>query len=186
MVTKTGPTEFAINRIYKVVVRSVAEQGASVFFEDFPLVRGFIHVSQLSYDRVDDARHVIKPGETVYAKILPDRRMNSNMGYPDQNMDVRDNDTSLYKKDFSFRLTLRDLEKPEQGPVIDEPHLEVREEDDIVEFLEHKEKPKEKQEFLRNVIHPLFKNINAIAAEEELAELPVGSALVCFFFFFSL
>lgn len=49
-------------------VKSITKFGA--FVEIIPMVEGLVHISNLSYDKVDSVESVVKVGETVKAKII--------------------------------------------------------------------------------------------------------------------
>src|SRR5690606_22803527 len=62
------PTEYPEGTVLEVRVVSVAEFG--VFVELERGVEGLVPLSELSYDRIDDPRQVVKEGQIVKAEII--------------------------------------------------------------------------------------------------------------------
>jgi len=60
--------EAEIGRIYEGVVKRIAEFGA--FVEILPNTDGLVHVSQLSFDRVEDVRDIVNEGDIVKVKVI--------------------------------------------------------------------------------------------------------------------
>ena len=60
--------EFEIGEVYTGKVTRIMEFGA--FVEMLPGREGLVHISQLSWDRVNDVRDVVKVGDTVTVKVV--------------------------------------------------------------------------------------------------------------------
>ncbi|MBN2804323.1 MAG: 30S ribosomal protein S1 [Deltaproteobacteria bacterium] len=62
------PMEYPLGQVREVKVIKITDFGAFVELE--PGIEGLIHVSELSSDRVDDPKAIIKEGETIKAEII--------------------------------------------------------------------------------------------------------------------
>ncbi len=60
--------EAEIGKVYEGVVKRIAEFGA--FVEILPNTDGLVHVSQLSFDRVEDVRDIVNEGDVVKVKVI--------------------------------------------------------------------------------------------------------------------
>ncbi len=60
--------QFAANDEIDVVITNTLDFGA--FAQIIPGVEGLIHISEISYDRVESVNSVLKPGQTVRVKII--------------------------------------------------------------------------------------------------------------------
>ncbi|MDR2538607.1 MAG: 30S ribosomal protein S1 [Bifidobacteriaceae bacterium] len=103
--TQANPwQEFArshvIGQIVEGTVRKIVAFGAFVDLNND--IEGLIHISELSYRRVQSTSHVLKPGDRVFAKItdidLDERRISLSLRQANESIDISSEefDPSLY------------------------------------------------------------------------------------------
>ena len=102
--------------IVKGVVKEVDAKGAVITLEEG--IEGYLRASELSRDRVEDARSVLKEGEEIEAKFLGVDRKNRTISLSIKAKDVEEETTAIkgYASAASAgKATLGDLLKEQMG-----------------------------------------------------------------------
>jgi len=101
--------------VVKGVVGEVDAKGAVVQLADG--VEGYLRASELSRDRVEDARAVLKPGDAVDAKFIGVDRKNRTISLSVKAKDADEEQAAIagYSRDSQRGMTLGDLLKEQMG-----------------------------------------------------------------------
>ena len=101
--------------VVKGTVSEVDAKGATIQLGDG--VEGFLRASELSRDRVEDARSVLKAGEEIEAKFIGVDRKNRTISLSVKAKDVDDEQAAIagYSRDSQRGTTLGDLIKEQMG-----------------------------------------------------------------------
>jgi small subunit ribosomal protein S1 len=99
----------------KGTVSEVDAKGATIQLGDG--VEGYLRASELSRDRVEDARSVLKAGEEIEAKFIGVDRKNRTISLSVKAKDVDDEQAAIagYSRDSQRGTTLGDLLKEQMG-----------------------------------------------------------------------
>jgi small subunit ribosomal protein S1 len=97
--------------IVKGVVKEVDAKGAVIELADS--VEGYLRASELSRDRVEDARSLLNPGDEIEAKFLGVDRKNRNINLSIKAKDSDDESAAMkdYQSSAPAATTLGDLLK---------------------------------------------------------------------------
>ncbi len=101
--------------VVKGTVSEVDAKGATIQLGDG--VEGYLRASELSRDRVEDARSVLKAGEEIEAKFIGVDRKNRTISLSVKAKDVDDEQAAIagYSRDSQRGTTLGDLIKEQMG-----------------------------------------------------------------------
>jgi small subunit ribosomal protein S1 len=101
--------------VVKGTVSEVDAKGATIQLGDG--VEGYLRASELSRDRVEDARSVLKAGEEIEAKFIGVDRKNRTISLSVKAKDVDDEQAAIagYSRDSQRGTTLGDLLKEQMG-----------------------------------------------------------------------
>jgi ribosomal protein S1 len=128
-------------------VRKVLDYGAFVEIETG--IDGFIHVSEMSEERIDDPRKILKPGQTLRAEIIAvdpeDRKIALSLKAAQRSEELAD--LQGFKGVSGVQATLGDVLKDKLGDMVDSegdaekaPQTEAAEETEKAETGEETEK----------------------------------------------
>ena len=100
---------YRIGDSVEVEVTEVVDQGAVVAVS--PQVRGFIHVSQITNDFIENPHSLLKPGQKITAKIVKIDEDEGRLGLSvkEYNKDIRKQTVAKYAKSAEQKVTLGDV-----------------------------------------------------------------------------
>jgi small subunit ribosomal protein S1 len=112
------PADYPPGKLLEVKVRKVLDYGAFVEIE--PGIDGFIHVSEMAEERVDDPRKILQPGQTLRAEIIAvdpeDRKIALSMKAAQRSEELAD--LQGFKGVSGVQATLGDVLKDKLGDMV--------------------------------------------------------------------
>jgi len=116
------PKDYPLGQVLKVKVTKVTDFGAFVEIEKG--IEGLIHVSEMSTERVEDPRKIVKEGDDVNAEVITVDTTERKIGLSLKTVTERETEAGMAKymreaRESSKRTTLGDLIKEKLGDAVE-------------------------------------------------------------------